>query len=69
MRKNKYSYWKVLQGYYCGAWSDLIFLETDSNFIALDKKEQEEFKRDIKAYRENDPRPYQVIKRRELKAS
>lgn len=68
MRKRKFNYYRVLQGLYCGFWSDLIFLETDSNFIALSEKEQKEFRSDIKAYKDNDPRPYRVIKRREKTA-
>lgn len=67
MRQRKYVYEKVLQGYYCGEWGDLISVECDSNFIPLDKKEGVEFRNDVKAYRENDPRPYRVIKRRTLK--
>ena len=66
MRQRKYTYEKVLQGYYCGQWGDLISVDCDSYFIPLDKKEGQEFRSDIKAYRENDPRPYRVIKRRSI---
>lgn len=67
MRQRKYTYEKVLQGCYCSQWGDLISVECDSYFIPLDKKEGQEFRNDVKAYRENENCPHRVIKRRTKK--
>lgn len=55
MKTNKYIYLNVLQGNYGFGFEDLTASESYS-----------EVKRDLKDYRENDPRPYRIIKRREL---
>ena len=69
MKERKYTYEKVLQGYFssCYGFEDLVSVETGSTYTALDAQEGKEFRENIKAYRENDPRPYRVIKRRTLK--
>ena len=55
MKTNKYIYLNVLQGNYGFGFEDLTASESYS-----------EVKRDLKDYRENDPRPYRIINRREL---
>lgn len=55
MKTNKYIYLNVLQGNYGFGYEDL----TSSVKYA-------EVKKDLKAYRENDPRSYRIIKRREV---
>lgn len=52
MRKNKYTYLYVLQGYYNG-WEDLTASEN-----------YKEIKTDLKAYRENERGLYRIIQRR-----
>lgn len=47
-KQNKYIYYKVLQGFYCGSWEDLIFYNTK------DTEQTKEIKSDLKAYRENE---------------
>lgn len=64
MRQRKYMYEKVLQGCYGGQWDDLIAVECDSYFIPLDKKEGQDFRNDVKAYRENENYPHRVVRRR-----
>lgn len=54
MRKNKYIYLYVLQGYYNG-WEDLTASES-----------YKEIKTDLRAYRENEHGNYRIIQRREL---
>lgn len=59
MATRKYDYLRVLQGYYSGTgWEDLV--SADAN----DREQRRELTADLKAYRENDPRPYRVINRR-----
>lgn len=55
-KNNKYKYVKVLQGMYNGQWEDLV---------TYDMEDVQERKNDIKSYRENDPRPYRFVNRRE----
>lgn len=55
MKTNKYIYLNVLQGNYGFGYEDLTASE---NYA--------EVKKDLKAYRENDPRSYRIIKRREV---
>ena len=55
MNINKYIYLNVLQGNYGFGYEDLTASE---NYA--------EVKKDLKAYRENDPRSYRIIKRREV---
>lgn len=55
MKTNKYIYLNVLQGNYGFGYEDL----TASEIYA-------EVKKDLRAYRENDPRSYRIIKRREV---
>lgn len=55
MNTNKYIYLNVLQGNYGFGYEDLAASESYS-----------EVKKDLKAYRENDPRAYRIIKRREI---
>ena len=57
MKQNKYEYLKVLQGMFNGKWEDLTYYEESDNSI----------REDYKAYKENDPRPYRIIHRRELR--
>lgn len=61
MRKNKYIYYWVIQGYYSGGygWEDLSF---------YDKKEcsWSEVIRDYKEYNIADNAPHRIIERREL---
>lgn len=67
MNATKYRYEKVLQGFF-GSWEDLVASEdTDSSFRFKSAADRAAFKDDIKAYRENDPRPYRVVKRRVLR--
>lgn len=58
-RKNKYQYLRVLQGWYDGAWSDLMAREERCG-----REEAKAFQENVKLYRLNDPRPYRVISRR-----
>lgn len=56
MRKpNKYTYLHVVQGFYGMGWEDLTASE-----------DYKEARADLKAYRENDPAPCRLIKRRVL---
>lgn len=55
MKTNKYIYLNVLQGNYGYGYEDLTASESYS-----------EVKKDLKDYRENDPRSYRIIKRREM---
>lgn len=51
--------YKVLQGFYCGLWSDLTY------YRANDPADLEELERDRKSYAENEPNtPHRVITRR-----
>lgn len=59
-KQNKYRYLKVLQGCFEGAWVDLTACDTN------DRKEVADFNNNVRLYRENDPRPYRVIRRRIL---
>ena len=61
MKKGKYEYTKVLQGWF-GAWEDLCFYEARSDGTSEHRKE---IKDDLSSYRANDPRAYRVILRRE----
>ena len=59
-KRTKYIYLKVLQGNYGYGWNDLESAE-------IDKPDQvKELRRDLKAYRENQPAAYRIIRRREL---
>lgn len=62
-KQNKYIYYKVLQGFYCGSWEDLIFYNTK------DTEQTKEIKSDLKAYRENEKTAFRVIKRRVLRTN
>lgn len=55
MKQNKYVYLNVLQGNYGFGYEDLTASESYA-----------EVKKDLKAYRQNDPRSYRIIKRREV---
>lgn len=55
MKTNKYIYLNILQGNYGFGYEDLTASES-----------YDEVKKDLKAYRENDPRLYRIIKRREM---
>lgn len=55
MKQTKYKYIVVLQGMYDGKWEDLL---------TYDKEDVKERKRDMKSYREHDPRPYRLVNRR-----
>lgn len=60
-KQNKYIYTKVLQGQYDGrTWEDLS--EADLN----DAEELKQFRSDVRDYRENEPYPHRVIRRRTL---
>jgi hypothetical protein len=65
-RETKYDYYKVIQEYYSG-WCDSDFHETDSTFCFKTKEARENFKVNLKAYRDNSQAPIRVIKRKELK--
>lgn len=64
MRQSKYKYRKVLQGWYEN-WEDLCYYPCNSTG-SMDDKAWLEMKSDLKAYRENDPRAYRIVFRREL---
>jgi len=66
MKKNKYTYYKIIQGNYGYGWEDEDYHETDSTGWIKDKEDRETFKYNLKAYRENGGGPYRVIKRKEL---
>ena len=67
-RRNKYHYYKVLQGNYGYGWDDLIYLETNSTGVALDEKEKKDFWVNKKLYRENERGVrFRVIFRKENK--
>ena len=60
MKKNKYNYLYILQGFYFGRWEDLT---------ATNKKDAtayREIKADKKAYQENEGGTYRIIERREI---
>ena len=60
MKQNKYNYYHVLQGDYGYGWDDVCFY--DSN----DKEQMKALVRDIKTYRESEPKfAHRVIQRRE----
>ena len=59
-KTTKYIYLKVLQGNYGYGWADLESAE-------INKPDQvKELRRDLQAYRENQPAAYRIIRRREL---
>lgn len=67
-RRNKYRYYKVLQGNYGYGWDDLIYLETNSTGDALNEKDKKAFMVDKKRYRENERGVrFRVIFRKENK--
>ena len=59
-RKNKYRYYRVLQGKYDGIWSDLV------SYNMADKDYFKELRSDLHSYMQEDPRQYRVIDRRVL---
>lgn len=63
-RTLKYRYEKILQGNYGYGWDDLTAYDCDSTGWIKDKEQREQLKSDLKAYRENEPYPHRVIKRR-----
>lgn len=65
MRQNKYKYRKVLQGWFYGGWEDLCYYPCNSTH-SMTREAWQEMKSDLKAYRENDPRAYRIVFRREL---
>lgn len=54
-KPNKYTYLHVVQGHYGCGWEDLTASEV-----------YKEAKADLRAYRENDPAPTRIIRRRVL---
>jgi len=60
MKKNKYSYLYVLQGYYSYGWEDLTAEDKNSPGAYTRIKETR------KDYRENEGGQYRIINRREL---
>lgn len=62
MKKNKYTYYLVIQEFY-GSWEDSDFHETDSSFWPKDRKL---YKENLKAYRNNSQAAIRTIRRREL---
>ena len=66
MRKNKYTYYKVIQQNWGYGWDDVDFYESDSSGFIKDRETRELFKTNLKAYRENEPVPTRVVKKREL---
>ena len=68
VKRNKWEYNKVLQGNYGYGLEDLISMETDSTGYCKDKKERDDFKQNVRLYRENERGiPHRVIFRREKK--
>lgn len=57
MKRNKYTYLKVLQGHYGQGWEDLCASECSK-----------EIRANRKDYRENEGGTYRIISRRELNA-
>lgn len=57
MKPKKYTYLKVLQGYYSHGWEDLCASE-----------DIREIRNNLKDYRENEGGTYRIINRRELNA-
>lgn len=53
-KKNKYSYFKVIQGNYGYGWEDLVSYRTNSQGLFLTEKSRKEFKKDLKDYKENE---------------
>ena len=67
VKRNKYRYYQVFQGNYGYGWDDLIYLETNSNGLALSEKENAAFKKDRKLYRQNEKGVrFRTIFRKEL---
>ncbi len=66
MRDNKYTYYKVIQGNYGYGWSDEDYHLTDSQGNFKSGVDKQNFKDNLKAYRENGGGQYRVIKRKEL---
>jgi hypothetical protein len=65
VKKNKYTYYKVIQEYH-GQWDDSDFHETDSNFYFKTKEAKAAYKENLKAYHENAGCPIRTICRKEL---
>lgn len=61
----KYDYYKVIQQNWGNGWDDVDFYETDSQYF-MDKGTRSAFKENLRLYRENQPVPTRVIKRREI---
>jgi hypothetical protein len=62
VKRNKYTYYRVIQEYY-GGWCDSDFHETDSGYWP---KEYKAYKENLRAYRENSQAAIRVVNRREL---
>lgn len=55
MKKNKYEYWYIIQGYYINRWEDVYASEN-----------KQEALNNLRLYRENQPQfPHKLIQRRE----
>ena len=52
--KNKYSYYKVIQGNYGYGWDDLVSYKTNSQGLFASDKEFADMKQTYKKYRENE---------------
>ena len=66
MKTTKYAYYKVIQGNYGWGWNDEDFHLTDSLGRFRSGVDQQRFKDNLKAYRDNGGGVYRVIKRKEL---
>jgi hypothetical protein len=62
---NKYTYYKVIQQNWGSGWDDVDFYETDSTYY-MNRETRLQFKENLRLYRENQPIPTRVIKRKEL---
>lgn len=61
----KYIYYKVIQQNWGNGWDDVDFYETDSTGYMI-KEDRKALSENLRLYREAQPVPTRVIKRREL---
>ena len=63
----KYTYYRVIQGYYGQGWEDVDFHEVNSQGMFRNREDRLACRENIKAYRENEREySHRVITRKEL---
>lgn len=63
---NKYTYYRVIQQNWGNQWDDVDFYETNSSYNFRTPEDRKLYRENLRAYREAQPVPTRVIKRREI---